>query len=236
VRGGIYSPHDHQVDPRALSRALAAALQRAGGTLRTGTAVRGLVSGGVELASGERIAAGQVVVAAGAWIPELDGLPDWLPGALRPVKGQILRLRGERLLSHIVRLPRAYLLPRDDGRMVIGASSEDQGFDQAVTAGAVLDMLRYAYEGVPGITELELYETFASLRPGSRDNLPLIGPAGDRLWVACGHYRNGILLAPATADLLSAAICGEPVPDLQPFDPGRFAARPEALHADHAER
>src|SRR5262249_59322800 len=136
------------------------------------------------------------------------------------------RLRGPQLLPRIVRLPRAYLLPRDDGRVVLGASSEEQGEDVTVTAGVVLDLLRYAYEGVPGITELELVETHASLRPGSRDNLPLIGPTGpDGLWLACGHYRNGILLAPATAALLAAALAGAPAPPRQPFRPPRLAAR-----------
>jgi glycine oxidase len=145
---------------------------------------------------------------------------------VRPVKGQTLRLRdpaGPGLLGRVVRFEGGYLVPRGDGRYVLGATVEERGFDTAMTAGAVHELLRDAAELVPGVLELEVEELLAGLRPGTPDNAPVLGcsPALDGLVWATGHHRNGILLAPVTADLVADALAGEPAG--HPFGPERFA-------------
>ncbi|NAS22749.1 glycine oxidase ThiO [Herbidospora sp. NEAU-GS84] len=202
VRGGLLARDDLWVNPRRVAQALQQAFQNAGGRL-----VRERVT------TLEGLPADHVVVAAGAWSPSLlPGLP------IRPVKGQILRLRGPRGLlgtcvRGTVRGSEVYLVPRDDGEIVVGATMEELGFDTRVTAGGVYELLRDAREIVPGITELELAETFAGLRPGTPDNLPYVGRHGD-VWVAAGHHRAGVLLAPLTADAVVAGLFGEA--DLMP--------------------
>ncbi len=202
--------------------ALAQAARRAGVTLRTGAPVQRLSSDGgrvtgVGLAGGEVVPAEQVVVAAGAWSGAIEGLPS-IP--LRPVKGQILRLRdpaGGGLLERIVRFEGGYLVPRGDGRYVLGATMEERGFDTTVTAGGLYELLRDAGELVPGVLEMVVEEMSAGLRPATPDNAPVLGPAEELagLHWATGHHRNGILLAPVTADIvvdgLTGAGAGEPV-------------------------
>jgi glycine oxidase len=149
---------------------------------------------------------------------------------VRPVKGQLLYLRGpadQPLCSRTVRGLEVYVVPRGDGRVVVGATVEEQGFDTTVTAGAVHDLLRAALELFPDVVELELLETVVGLRPGSPDNAPMLGPAGpEGLVVATGHYRNGILLCPVTADAVAELLATGQVPELiAPFGPGRFAGR-----------
>ncbi len=240
LRLALAIPGDHAIDPRALTAALAVAFERAGGVVREHAAVaRVLVSAdgerveGVELAGGERIAADHVVIAAGAWTAALAGLPEHARIPLRPVKGQILRLRdpaGPGLLSHVVRMQPGYLVPRGDGRYVLGATMEEQGFDTRVTAGGVFELLRDAAELVPGIGELAIEELQAGLRPATPDNAPVLGGGAlAGLHWAAGHFRHGILLAPITAELLVASLAGDPLPPLAtPFAPGRFA-REEAV-------
>jgi glycine oxidase len=150
---------------------------------------------------------------------------------VRPVKGQLLHLRalpGAAVPARIVRGLEVYLVPRGDGRLVVGATVEERGEDRTVTAGAVLALLRAAEELLPGVAEYELVEAVAGLRPGSPDNAPLIGPAGlDGLFLATGHYRNGVLLAPITADAVTALLTDRPPPiDLADFHPARFAREP----------
>jgi glycine oxidase len=163
-----------------------------------------------------------VVLACGAWSGrfELEGGP--LP--VRPVKGQVLRLRGDRPSARMVRTERVYVVPRAGGEVVVGASVEEQGFDTSVTAGGALELLREAYRALPEIAELELVEATAGLRPATPDNGPLIGPweqAG--IIVAAGHYRNGILLAPVTAAAVAALLTGdEPPPETEAFAASRF--------------
>jgi glycine oxidase len=182
---------------------------------------------GLRLADGSTVDGLHVVLAAGAWSGTLPGAPA-LP--VRPVKGQILRLRGaEGLLAGTVRaLVRGqdvYLVPIPDGGLIVGATVEELGFDSAVTAGAVYRLLRDAIEVVPGVGELELVESLARWRPGTPDNGPLIGPTEvPGLTAATGHYRNGVLLTPVTADAVAAWIAGdEPPPVALPFTPHRFA-------------
>jgi len=233
VRLALDVPGDHSVEPRALAAALAEAVERAGGVIRARSRVQALTVDrdrvtGVRLAGGELLPADSVVVAAGAWSAKLEGLPGSARVPVRPVKGQILRLRdpqGPGLVNRTIRTPDAYLVPRPDGGYVLGASVEERGWDSAPTVGGVFELIRDLSEVIPGVLELEIGEIGVGLRPGSPDNLPSIGPglmAG--LHWATGHYRNGILLTPLTADLMAAALVGEPLPEwATAVDPRRFA-------------
>lgn len=210
VRLALHVPDDHAVDPRAVVAALAGRVRDAGVRLDEGAEVAALDADAGELrtAAGETVRAGAVVLAAGAWSAQVLGdLP------VRPVKGQILRLRdpaGPGLLDRVLRFEGGYLVPRGDGRYVLGATVEERGFDQTVTAGGVYELLRDATELVPGISELVIEETGAGLRPGAPGNLPLLERRG-RVLVATGHFRNGILLAPITAERVVAQVAEKEV-------------------------
>jgi len=227
LRLALDVPDDHAVDPRLACLALARAAADAGAVLRPETPVAAVEPGaGVTLADGARVGADQVVVAAGAWSGELPGIPGDARVPVRPVKGQSLRLRdpaGPGLLERVVRFEGGYLVPRGDGRYVLGATVEERGFDTAMTALGVHDLLRDAAELVPGVLELELEELVAGLRPGTPDNAPVIGrsPAVDGLVWATGHFRNGVLLAPVTAELVAATLGDEEID--HGFGPDRFA-------------
>jgi glycine oxidase len=228
LRLALDVPDDHAVDPRLTVAALAAAAERAGAVVRAGAEVTDVRPGeGVALAGGELVAAEQVVLAAGPWSGALPGVPEDARVPVRPVKGQSLRLRdpaGPGLAERVVRWDGGYLVPRSDGRYVLGATVEERGFDTSITAGAVHDLLRDGAELVPGVLELEVEELIAGLRPGTPDNVPVIGRsrAAPALVWATGHYRNGALLAPVTADLVVAALCDEA--DIDPaYGPQRFA-------------
>ncbi|CAL9556579.1 glycine oxidase ThiO [Streptomyces werraensis] len=238
VRGGLRVDGDHQIDPRRLASALLTACERAGVTLHRARAERLVVTGGraagVVTADGGELGAEQVVLAGGSWSGRLAGVPaDVLP-PVRPVKGQVLRLtmpdRPEPFLSRtvraVVRGSHVYLVPRESGELVIGATSEEMGWDTTVTAGGVYELLRDAHELVPGLTELPLTETLAGLRPGSPDNAPLLGPTGlDGLLLATGHHRNGVLLTPVTGDAMARVLTTGELPDeALPFTPRRFGA------------
>ncbi|MEV8328882.1 glycine oxidase ThiO [Kitasatospora sp. NPDC056731] len=237
VRGGLHVADDHQVDPRRLLTALVAACELAGVVVHRTEAVGLLVEDGravgARLGTGETPRADQVVLAAGPHSHRLPGLPEGVLPAVRPVKGQILRLRIpeayrpflSRNVRAVVRGQHLYLVPRENGELVIGATTEEQGYDTTVTAGGVYELLRDAHELVPGITELPLLETSAGLRPGSPDNAPLLGPTAlPGLVAATGHYRNGVLLTPMTADLLAEYLATGELPELaQPFTPTRFS-------------
>jgi glycine oxidase len=233
IRGALEVSDDHAIDPRLLTASLAGAVRRAGVQVRTGVAVGEIELGAddsfsaVRCSDGERLGGDAVVVAAGAWSADLSGLPPDALVPLRPVKGQVMRLRdpnGAGLMTRALRLPAAYLVPRGDGRYVLGATVEERGFDTTVTAGALFELLRDAVELVPGISELVIDELSAGIRPGTPDNAPIIGPgAVPGLYWATGHYRHGILLAPVTAELVAAAVLEGEVSSLgEPFSPGRF--------------
>lgn len=237
VAGGLYAPDDHAVDNRRLHAALLQAVRISGGELRRERVVALETSAarvtGVRTEPEHVIGADTVVLAAGAWS---DQLPD--PGGvalppIRPVKGQTLRLRvpGPPLLRHVIRgtikgSP-VYLVPREDGELVVGASSEEVGFDLEPRAGAVYELLRDAQSLVPLLGEVQFVEVSTSVRPGSPDNAPIIGPSSNPgLVLATGHYRNGILLTPVTADGIADLITTGSLPDvLAGFGADRFLPR-----------
>jgi glycine oxidase len=217
ARLALEVPEDHAIDPRRLTTALGKACTEAGVELVTSA----------QIDSVDGLGADQVVVAAGAAANELGGIPDGARVPIYPVKGQLLRLHdpsGPGLLRRVLRTGGGYLVPRADGRYVLGATMEERGFDTTVTAGAMFELLRDAIEVVPGVSELVIDELIAGLRPATADGLPAIGPGAiDGLHWAVGHFRNGVLLAPITAELVLAGLEGEELPPLAtPFDPGRF--------------
>jgi glycine oxidase len=232
VRGGVHARHEAAVDPRKLAAALLAALERHGVPVESGAEVlaaeRESGSWHLQTGDGRGLLAPTVVLAAGAWSGTAAWLTPQVRLPVRPVKGEILTLRGspeEPVCDRIVAGERVYLVPRGDGRLIVGATVEEAGFDTTVTAGGIHELLREAYRLLPEIAELELAEISAGLRPGTPDNAPLIGLGGDGLVVATGHYRNGILQAPVTADSVAALIDGrQPSHDLEPFSPLRFAS------------
>jgi glycine oxidase len=218
VRAGLLVDGDQSVDNRKLAAALLRACDCAGvDVVRRRVAevvVRGDSVAGVRLDDGTAMTAATVVVAAGAWSAALPGLPAGACPPVRPVKGQILRLRGPHLIGRSVRAVVAgrhvYLVPRVDGELVVGATVEELGDDVTVTAGAVHELLHDARTVVPGVDELALVETSAASRPGSPDNAPMIGRTDiEGLVLATGHFRNGVLLTPVTADLVAAAVAGD---------------------------
>lgn len=241
TRGAVAVTGDHQVDNRALIVGLlrlldgdrsvqlvpqrVAALESVGGTIRS-----------VRLGDGSTVAAPRIVMAAGVGVGGIDGLPAPLPD-VRPVKGQLVHLRSTAgpLATSNLRGLEVYIVNRPDGRVVVGATVEDKGHDIAVTAGGVSQLLRAAWELVPGIDECVLVEATAGLRPGTPDNAPLLGVHRDLqgLVMATGHYRNGVLLSPLTADIVADLVTGRaPAPDtrtnphtaldLTAFRPNRF--------------
>jgi glycine oxidase len=254
VRLALEAPDDHSVDPRLVLAALACACASAGVKVREHSPVArveldrqpGAGAGdggpvravGVTLEDGERLPAGQVVLAAGPWSERIDGLPAEARVPVRPVKGQILRLRdpaGPGLLRRVVRFRGGYLVPREDGRYVLGATVEELGFALAPTAGGVYELLRDAHELVPGVSELEIEELSVGLRPGTPDNVPVIGPGTVRglIW-ATGHYRNGILLAPLTGELVAGVLAGRGASSCAPG--ASLGADDQLLSACAAER
>jgi glycine oxidase len=228
--GGVFAAGEAAVDPRALTRALLAACEVEGVEVRAGTEVLdGIIEGerlvGVQTArrrsdtqevSDRRldaeIRAETVVLANGAWSGATEWLHEHARPPVRPVKGQVLELRrrdGEPPARHILASERVYLVPRGDGRLIVGATVEEMGYDTAVTAGGVHELLREAYRLLPDVAEMELVDAIAGLRPGTPDNLPLVGPGGiDGLVLATGHFRNGILLAPLAAEVVVDLLVG----------------------------
>ncbi|MEU3081994.1 glycine oxidase ThiO [Streptomyces albidoflavus] len=243
VRGGLRVDGDHQIDPRRLASALVTACERTGVVWCRSTAERLVVRGGravgVELADGSLAEGGQTVLAAGSRSGLLAGLPKEVAVPVRPVKGQVVRLavpeayrRGAAFLGRtvraVVRGSHVYLVPRENGELVIGATTEELGWDTTVTAGGVYELLRDAHELVPGLTELPFTEVRAGLRPGSPDNAPLLGPTAlPGLHLATGHHRNGVLLTPVTGDVLADVLTTGELPGYaDAFTARRFEAAP----------
>jgi glycine oxidase len=206
----LFSSHDHQADNRALTQSLLAACQKANVTILENTPVEDIqiAHGKVKAvhAKGDTIHAEQVILCAGAWTGDIKGIPENNRPPVFPVKGQMLSLQMDPkapLLKHVLWTPRVYLVPRADGRLIVGGTMEDKGFDAHVTAGGMLHLLREAFEVLPGIEELPLIESWAGFRPTSRDDAPILGPSGiEGLTYATGQHRHGILLTPLIARLI----------------------------------
>jgi glycine oxidase len=228
LAGGVLFERDARVDPRALLKALRIAAARSGARFRSGAYVRSIVrkrdrATGVLLDDGKVVSGDHVIVAAGSWTTLVGGV-GLDASAVVPVRGQIVELETpEPLISSIVFGPRAYLVPRDDGRLLVGSTMEFVGYRREVTAGAVRDLLGAALDLVPALESSVLRSTWSSFRPYTKDELPLIGRGDrERLWLATGHHRNGILLAPVTASIIGALVRGRKPPvALAPFEPSR---------------
>jgi glycine oxidase len=232
IAGSVFCPEDHQVDNRKLSAALRIAAESAGAKIHEHHPVKEISvqsgrANGVVLEDGTRAEADMVVLAAGAWSRGIGGLPPDRRPPVRPVKGQMLALRMDAsapLLNHVLWAPGAYLVPRRDGRLIVGGTVEEKGFDETITAGGMLTLLEAAWRAIPAIEELPLDEIWVGHRPGSRDDAPILGRAPlDNLFYATGHHRNGILLAPVTADAMAKLILDDVVePAIRPFGLERF--------------
>ncbi len=223
-------PNDRQVDPRAVLVALRDVLGAHGVAVHQRRVDAVALGGARPMIVTElgQLEADYIVVAAGAWSRSVGGIPDeWKP-PVHPVKGQMLSVElpdSTPLLQHAVFTPRVYLVPRTSGRLLIGATVEDRGFEDGVTAGGLLHLLEGAWRAMPAVESARVVETWCGFRPGSRDDAPMIGHRDERLLFATGHYRNGILLAPATADAIAMTICDQAEPDwISAFAPARFDA------------
>ena len=257
VTAAIRCTADHQVDNRRMVTALQRAYQACGGVLHENSCVEQIevkngAATGVWVRTSEPSpsdnrraracpspsrsaslhAADAIVLAAGPWSSQIEGIPHAIRPPVRPIKGQMLALQMEAgiTVQKVIRTMRArypmsvYLVPRTDGRLIVGATSEEMGFDTRLTAGGMFELLRGAWEAVPGVYELPILETWTGLRPGSRDNAPILGHTPlDNLIVATGHYRNGILLTPVTAyEIAKLILTGELSTTIAPFQLERF--------------
>jgi glycine oxidase len=234
LAGAVFSPEDTQVDNRKLAAALRIAAEAAGAGISEHQAVKTISNDagrvdGIVLADGRKVAADVVVLAAGAWSRSIEGLAPELRPPVRPIKGQMLALRMDPtapLLTHVVWAPGAYLVPRLDGRLLVGATVEEKGYDTSLTAGGILTLLEAAWRVVPAVEELPIDEMWVGHRPGSRDDAPILGTGLiDGLIYATGHHRNGILLTPITADAIAELVFeGAADPAIRPFSIERFGS------------
>ena len=227
---GLWMEDDAQIENRDLLNALQTAFRKRGGHIHE---IANVIS--VKIDNGKVIGikvndkyveVSNLIVAAGAWSKQIEGIPENLRPPVRPVKGQIMSLRMQcsSRITHAIRGRDIYLVPKADGRLIVGASSEEMGFDTNPTAGEIYRLLERAWETVPGIYEYPIEEIKVGLRPGSRDHEPIIGDSGiDGLYFATGHYRSGILLTPVTAfELSDWIISGKKSEVLVPFQLSRF--------------
>jgi glycine oxidase len=229
----VWSPEDHQVENRQLAAGLRIAAEAAGASIHENTEVKEITvvgprTNGIVLADGAKVAADVVVLAAGAWSRGIGGFAPELRPPVRPIKGQLVALRMDPaapLIEHVLWAPGVYMVPRRSGRLILGATVEEKGFDTTLTAGGVLTLLEAAWRAVPAIEELPIEEMWVGHRPGSRDDAPILGPGPvDGLIYATGHHRNGILLTPVTVDTVAKLVLdGETDPVIRPFGMERFA-------------
>src|SRR5262249_3383745 len=221
-----------------LATALHLAAEAAGARVSEHRAVSAISSrggrvDGVVLADGTKGAADVVVLAAGAWSRSIAGLgPGLLPPG-RPVKGEMLAPRMDAAaprFAHVVWAPAASLVPGRDGRLLVGATVEEKGYDTSLTAGGMLTLLEAAWRAVPAVEELPIDEMWVGHRPGSRDDAPILGAGPiDGLIYATGHHRNGILLTPVTADAIARLVLdGVTQAPIRPFGIERFGSLPAA--------
>lgn len=230
--GAVFIPGDHQVDNRLLMKGLAAAIRRAGVEVIEGAEARCIIverdrAVGVDVGT-HQYKGGTVLLAAGSWSSRLLDPLD-LGIEVIPARGQMVALKGGApAIRHVIHTSRCYLVPRRDGRVLVGATVEYAGFEKAVTAAGIGSLLSSAVEAVPSLADFHIVETWSGLRPDTPDHLPVIGPCRiDSLILATGHFRNGILLAPVTADLVKDVIVSGATPaPLEPFGVERFARVP----------
>ena len=250
VVAGVFSEADHSVDNRKLAGALKAAFIKAGGSLHEHTpagevvlqddgppVVRSGVQKGGHSSDGEKTEPvptewhrERVILCAGAWSGLIPGLEGALRPLVRPVKGQMLAIGiPTDMVNYTLRTPDVYMVPRKDGRLLVGATVEEMGFNREQTVGGLYELLRGAWRALPGVYERPVLETWVGFRPGSRDNAPLLGETDvPGLYLATGHYRNGILNTPVTAAFISDLILGKTVPEfLSTFSPRRFISGKE---------
>jgi glycine oxidase len=239
VAAGLYCADDHQVDPRLVMAALRAAYVAAGGRLCEQCAVTGVDLEGGRVAGLATARGGcrarTVVLTAGAWTGDL--LPSGLTVPVRPLKGQALAVRTTRdtgTLAHVVWTEQIHMAPKGDGRLIVGATVEERGFDDTVTAGGLFALLEGARRAFPAIEEMAIEAVWTGFRPSSIDDAPILGPTSiPGLVLATGHHRNGYLLAPATASAIEALIADGALPVLaQPFALDRFGSAAACRHAD----
>jgi glycine oxidase len=230
--GNTWSLPERSVDPRSLGRALIGANKHRGVDFVTGSEVVEVLVADCRAAGVKTIhseyAAGVVVNCCGAWAGQI--LP--IPIPTRPVKGQMVCIVPHEsgpnigpLVQHVIRTPEVYVIPRSDGRILLGATVEEAGFDRQVDPATIQKLYRAGVDAVPALANMRIHDAWAGLRPGTPDNLPILGETSLRgYYAATGHYRDGILLAPITAQLMAELITGsEPALDLQPFSPLRFS-------------
>jgi len=234
ISAAIWCKQDYQVDNRLMIQALIQAFRQESGELAQNTPVEEIVlqngaASGVRINTGEFESADVVILAAGCWSGQIGGLPPELLPPVRPVKGQILSLKMEEgvVPDKVIRVSHGYLVPKSDGRLVVGATAEEEGYDTRLTAGALYELIWKAWRAVPGVYDLPVTETSVGLRPGSRDNAPVLGGCSvDGLIYATGHFRQGILLSPLTARTLTECIrTGKMPEDIQPFELTRFRGK-----------
>ena len=229
VEAAALRPDEGSVDNRALTRAVLEAARRSGAQIFTGCAVRAIWREGGRCAGLElqdqRVEAKSTIVAAGCFSSQIEGVKAHAP--VRPAKGQMIALRSEAVeIEHVLWSDKVYLVPRNDGRILVGATVEYVGFDKSVTAGSVAKLLSAAIELAPDLATARIEVTWAGLRPDSPDHLPILGPTElDGLLMATGHFRSGILLAPITGRLICEWVTEQRVSmDWERFSPTRFAA------------
>ncbi len=234
LRAALIFRDDHQIENRALVEALRISAARASADFRLGSGVRRILpatSGAVvELCNGERMEAGRVVLAAGSWSGQIEGLPRSLP--VEPIRGQILSVENVNPpIRHILATPLGYLVPRSDGRVIVGATAERVGYGEGTTLAGLRQLTAVAEEIAPGLLGQRLVAHWSGLRPATPDGLPILGPDPEAPSViyATGHFRNGILLALITGDIIGDVVAGiEPEVDLWPYRPDRFDSPAEA--------
>ncbi len=235
VRWALKFPDDHQVENRRMARALEIAARRAGATILSQTEAIGLLTSGSEArgvaTSRGEILARNVILAAGCWATRLTGLAQPAEQRIEPVRGQMISVEmPEPPISHVIYSCRAYIVPRFNGAVIAGSTTEDAGYDKRVTAGGIASIIARAAEISPALAAQPLLETWAGLRPKWRAGLPnedwpALGrrPEQPGLIYAAGHYRNGILLTPITAQIVSELVLrGESTIAIAPFSPTRF--------------
>jgi glycine oxidase len=234
VAGGVLFTDDGRIDPRILYRAIYIAARKEGVRFESGAYVRRIVNRGrhvhgVVVEGGIEYRAPRVVLAAGSWSNLVAGAP-LAEGSVAPARGQMVELETPApLLERVVIGPRCYLVPRDDGRTLVGSTVEFVGHRREVTARAVHDLLGAAIELVPALGDATLASTWSNFRPYTKDELPILGKTSvDGLLLATGHHRNGILLAPITAEITCALVLGKKPPiDVTPFELSRFGSARE---------